>query len=59
MDRSDDILIGTAYSYILADEVNAGKNAKFPWNMVKNDVKNVNYLHIFRNFCKKKAEISI
>ena len=32
----------------------AGKNAKFPWNIVQNCVKNVNILPIFRFFCKKK-----
>ena len=37
----------------------AGNNAKFPRNMVKNCVKNVNYFRNFRIFCKKKTEIYI
>ena len=28
------------------------KNANFPWNKVKKCVKNVNFVHIFRIFCK-------
>ena len=37
--------------------IKAVKNAKFPWNMVKNCIKNVNYFRNFRIFCKKKTEI--
>ena len=37
----------------------AGQNATFPWNMIKNGVKNVIFLQIFRDFCKKKTELSI
>ena len=39
--------------------IKAGKNAKLPWNMVKNCIKNVNFLQIFRNIGKKKTKISI
>ena len=31
----------------------AGKNAKFPWNMVKNVVKNVNFCTSFQKFKQK------
>ena len=37
----------------------AAKNAKLPWNMVKNCIKNVNLLQIFIISYKKKTEISI
>ena len=48
--------------YLLFNEspvYKAGKNAKFPWNMVKNCAKNVNYFRNVRICCKKKTEIYI
>ena len=39
--------------------VKARKKAIFPWNMVKSVIKKINFVHIFRIFCKKKTEISI
>ena len=53
------ILVGRGRGNYRLGEGQGWKNATFPWNMVKNCIKNVNYFTNFRFFCKKKTEIYI
>ena len=36
-----------------------GKNAKFPWNVIKHFIKNLNYFANFRHFCIKEKDQNI
>ena len=48
----DLIHLYSSFTVPMSTSTKAGKNAKYPWNMVNIFVKNLMFLHMFRNLCK-------